>query len=373
MLVPVSAQGRRTPPTHDTVPSGQTGGVQQRELGWDDAWESTWAAAATDHLIPARITRIDKGGLSVDGAGVSFGRQLIVANKEARDAVVGDWCGLNPDAARIEVRLPRRSVLERRSPGADRDDLALSAKAVAANLDHLLVLQPLDTGVNPARLVRELVIAWESGARPAVVLTKSDQVDATQLAAARSAAAEAAPGVDVVAVSNLTGSGLDELRPLLAPGVTVALLGASGAGKSSLVNALAGRRVALTGNVRESDLRGRHTTVTGQLLALSGGGLLIDTPGIRGVGLWQAWDGLALAFPEVTSAARSCRFEDCAHQGEDGCAAETAVSTERLEQYRSLADELTRLDEQLEVRSRDRQRETNQRARRKAQRRRPKG
>jgi len=127
---------------------------------------------------------------------------------------------------------------------------------VAANLDHLLVLQPLDTGVNPARLVRELVIAWESGARPAVVLTKSDQVDATQLAAARSAATVAAPGVDVVAVSNLTGSGLDELRPLLAPGVTVALLGASGAGKSSLVNALAGRRVALTGNVRESDLKG---------------------------------------------------------------------------------------------------------------------
>ena len=178
--------------------------VQRRELGWDDTWEETWADACRPGLVPARVTRIDKGGLSVDGADVSFGRQLIVAGKKARDAVVGDWCGLDPDTARIELRLPRRSVLERRSPGADRDDLALSAKAVAANLDHLLVLQPLDVGVNPARLVRELVIAWESGAQPAVVLTKSDQVDASSLAEARAAAGAAAPGVDVVAVSNLT-------------------------------------------------------------------------------------------------------------------------------------------------------------------------
>jgi ribosome biogenesis GTPase len=345
--------------------------VQRRELGWDDTWEETWADACRPGLVPARVTRIDKGGLSVDGADVSFGRQLIVAGKKARDAVVGDWCGLDPDTARIELRLPRRSVLERRSPGADRDDLALSAKAVAANLDHLLVLQPLDVGVNPARLVRELVIAWESGAQPAVVLTKSDQVDASALAEARAAAGAAAPGVDVVAVSNLTGHGLHELRPLLRPGITVALLGASGAGKSSLVNALAGRRVALTGNVRESDLRGRHTTVTGQLLALRDGGLLIDTPGIRGVGLWRAWDGLAMAFSDVESVADTCRFEDCAHTGEAGCSVVDAIEADRLELYRSLSAELTRLDEQLEIRTRDVQRETNQRSRRKAQRRRP--
>lgn len=353
------------------MPRCKTGPVLRSELGWDDTWEATWTDANRPELIPVRVTRIDKGGLSVDGADLSFGRQLIVASKEARDAVVGDWCGLNPDAARIEVRLPRRSVLERRSPGADRDDLALTAKAVAANLDHLLVLQPLDTGVNVARLVRELVIAWESGAQPAVVLTKSDQVDAETLAEARAVAAEAAPGVDVVAVSNLTGHGLHELRPLLTPGTSVALLGASGAGKSSLVNALAGRRIALTGNVRERDLRGRHTTVTGQLLALTDGGLLIDTPGIRGVGLWQAWHGLSMAFSDVEAAASGCRFEDCAHTGEAGCAVDGAVDSQRLELYRSLHEELTRLDDELDERRREQQRQTNQRSRRKAQRRRP--
>ena len=240
--------------------------------------------------VPCRVVRIDKGGITV--AVRPGDERLVVAAKAVRRVVVGDVCGLDEPAGRIEAILPRRTVFERRSPGVSRDQVQLRSRAVAANMDLVYVLQPLDPGLNTGRLARELVLAWESGAQPVVVLTKADLVTRR----ADRAAASPMPGA-TRPVSRCTRS-----RPAPATGSTsssagrgagdvIALLGASGAGKSTLVNALAGHHVQLTAEVRDSDRRGRHTTSAGQMVELIDGALLIDTPGIRGVGLWSVRRG----------------------------------------------------------------------------------
>jgi ribosome biogenesis GTPase len=340
--------------------------------GWSDHWAAVWAEHRTPGLVPCRVVRIDKGGITV--ARRPGDEQLVVAAKAVRRVVVGDVCGLDPDAGRIEVILPRVTVFERRSPGVARDQLQLQARPVAANMDLVVVLQPLDPGLNPARLARELVLAWESGARPLVVLTKADLVGPDAAAAQLAEARRWAPGVEVTVVSTRTGAGLADLGRMLGPGHLIALLGASGAGKSSLVNALAGHPVQLTAEVRDGDRRGRHTTTAGQIVELADGTLLIDTPGIRGVGLWHADDGLEQAFADLSPFAQQCRFDDCTHTTEPGCGlgealAEGRIDADRLESWRSLVTELEQLEGGLEERDREVRRQTNQRARRRAQRR----
>ncbi|MFZ4517042.1 MAG: ribosome small subunit-dependent GTPase A [Microthrixaceae bacterium] len=340
---------------------------------WDDGWARVWAeahgAGPAASLVPARVVRIDKGGITVaDGAGAD---QLVVAAKSARRVVVGDVVALDPAAGRIEAILPRRTVFERRSPGADRDDVRLSARPVAANMDRVLVLQPLDAGVNLARLARELVLAWESGAVPVVVLTKADLVDPATVEHERAEAARFAPGVEVVVASTRTAGGLGALGDQAGHGRVVALLGASGAGKSSLANALAGHRVALVAEVREGDRRGRHTTTAGQMIGLADGGWLIDTPGIRGVGLWAADEGLERAFADLLPYAERCRFADCTHRSEPGCGivaavADGEVAADRLEVWHRLIDELEDLEAGLVGRDRELEREDNRRSRRRA-------
>jgi ribosome biogenesis GTPase len=343
--------------------------VTARPPAWDQEWERAWTAHDRGDLEACRVVRIDKGGITA--ATRPDDERLVVAAKSARRVVVGDVCGLDAVAGRIESILPRRTVFERRSPGVSRDDVRLEARPVAANMDHVLVLQPLDTGVNLSRLARELVLAWESGARPVVVLTKADLVDADHVQAERSEAVRFSPGVEVVVVSVRDGRGLDQLAALCGPGRVMALLGPSGSGKSSLTNRLAGRPVQLVAEVRDSDHRGRHTTTAGQMVALAGGGYLIDTPGIRGVGLWAADDGLELAFADLEPFAGSCRFVDCSHRTEPGCGVLAAVEAgrvgrDRLEAFQRLVDELEGLEADLVERDRELERLDSRRSRRRA-------
>lgn len=279
---------------------------------------------------------------------------------------------LDADAGRIEEILDRRTVFERRSPGVTRDQIRIASRPLAANMDTVLILQPLDRGVNPARLGRELVLSWQSGAQPVVVLTKADLVDESTIEDELGLARLFAPGCEVLSVSSRTETGLAQLTDLVTEGTMSALMGPSGAGKSSLVNALAGRPVQLTAEVREGDRRGRHTTTAGQIVELGNGALLIDTPGIRGVGLWAADEGFERAFADLSPYAENCRFRDCSHTNEPGCGLRGAVDSgeideRRLEVFQTLAAELDSLEEGLELAERVEEREHNQRSRRRAE------
>jgi ribosome biogenesis GTPase len=334
-------------------------------LGWDADWQFVFDEHAPPGTHPARVTRIDKGGLTVNTALDSA--ELTVAASSARDNAVGDWVAVSAADGRIEMTLPRRTVFLRRSPGISREQLAVTSRALAANMDWVLVLQPLDLGVNPRRLARELVQAWESGATPMVVLTKADTVDATRQQLELELARGSAPGTEVVAVSNRTGAGISALLDMLGNDTTIALLGSSGAGKSSLVNAIAGRPIQLTTEVRSDDGRGRHTTTAGQLISLSDGRLLIDTPGIRSVGLWHADYGMEMAFADLSPFAQRCRFEDCSHTAEPGCGLTRAVQNgdlpvDRLDTWRQLSSEMTALEAELVEAERQRVRNANQRS-----------
>lgn len=241
--------------------------------------------------------------------------------------VVGDFVlagdGAEPPVVRV---LERRSALARNVAGRTTEEQVL-----AANVDVVFVVNGLDAGVNPRRLERTLAAIHAGGAAPAVVLTKPDLAD--DPAAALEEAAQAAPGTPVLLASGRTGEGIEALRALLAPGRTGAFTGPSGAGKSTLVNALLGAEVQETGEVRAADRRGRHVTTGRRLFALPGGGAIVDGPGIRELRLWDG-AGVKDAFPDVTELAASCRFSDCAHEGEPGCAVRAAVEEGRLDEAR---------------------------------------
>jgi len=312
-------------------------------LGWDDRCAAVFAPWAEAGLVPARVARVDRGAVTALTAGgeVRAGTALL-----DEPLAVGDWVALDPaEPDRGVVGLvERRSAVVRRDAGG-----TARAQVLAANVDHVLLLHPLDGPPNLRRIERELVAAWDSGARPAVVLTKADRVDAGEAERWVGAVEAVAPGVDVLAISVVTGAGLDRVAQLVGPERTVVLLGPSGAGKSSLANALAGEERQEVAEVRARDRKGRHTTVASQLVPLAGGGLLIDTPGLRALALWDAEEGLGLAFPDVDELAEGCRFADCEHASEPDCAVRAAVeegtlSEQRLESWRRLRAELRRLE-----------------------------
>lgn len=294
--------------------------------------------------IPARITAVRRGCFEiVCDRGAGLARLAAGARREDGETgpTVGDFVLLDwreDGESRILETLPRRTWFSRRDPSSS----GHGEQAVAANFDYVFILQPLGSGFRPRGLERYLSLAWQSGAVPAVLLTKVDAVEdfTDQLRAAEKLAA----GTGVFAVSARTGYGLDQLADYLKPGRTVVFLGPSGAGKSTLVNALAGGEVMRTSGIREKDGRGRHTTTHRQLLLLENGVLAIDTPGMRELGMWEAEEGISRGFPDVEEHLGHCRFSDCSHQGEPGCAVAEAIrrgeiSPERWESYRKLREE----------------------------------
>ena len=313
-------------------------------LGWDDRSARLYRSFPTDAdgCMPGRVVRVDFDRCVVATA---LGGVMAAA---AELPAVGDWVVLHPrpgggdppwDVAGV---LDRRSALTRRAGDDDR-----SGQVMAANVDVVAVITGLDRPLNRRRLERELVLAWDSGAQPLVVLNKADlHPDPSGV---RATVRSRIPRVDVVVTSTVTGAGMDELTASMRPHRTMVLLGASGVGKSSLVNRLAEAEVLLTGAVRSGDHKGRHTTTARQLIVLSGGGVLIDTPGVRGLGLWDAADAVAVAYADIEELAAGCRFNDCRHAGEPGCAVVEAVAdgrleVERLSHYATLAREAARND-----------------------------
>jgi ribosome biogenesis GTPase / thiamine phosphate phosphatase len=317
-----------------------------RALGWDATFHTAFDALGDARLIPARVTAQHRGRWVVahaatDSDGDALAESSAVLAGRLRHAVadaeglpaVGDWVTVVPAApggeAVIAHVLPRRTAFVRRAAGEP-----VAAQVVAANVDVALVVDPLAPGAsrpNARRLERYVALAWESGALPAVVLTKADLC--ADLDAAVAAARAAAPGAEVLALSSVTGANVAALDALLAPGRTAVLLGPSGAGKSTLANRLLGHDRLATREVRP-DGKGRHTTTHRELLRLAGGALLVDTPGMRELALWDADAGLDGAFAEVVALAGGCRFRDCAHEGEPGCAVRAAVADGRLDAAR---------------------------------------
>ncbi|WP_369139354.1 ribosome small subunit-dependent GTPase A [Modestobacter versicolor] len=272
------------------------------------------------------MARVDRGLLTLLTA---TGEQRVRVGGGLHDAAapaVGDWVAVRGELA-VRV-LPRRTAFVRTAAGR-----GSAPQVVAANVDLVLVVDSLVGEARLRRVERYLAVAWASGATPVVVLTKADVCPDVPAAVAQ--VAEDAVGVDVLAVSAVTGAGLDRLRALLTPGCTAAMVGPSGVGKSSLANALAGRPVAATAGIRE-DGRGRHTTTARELHLLPGGALLIDTPGMRELAL-PGGDGLDSTYADVTELAADCRFRDCAHRTEPGCAVAAAIDRGRLDPARFTA------------------------------------
>ncbi|TDE21384.1 ribosome small subunit-dependent GTPase A [Actinomadura sp. 6K520] len=344
------------------MPSASAGSSPLAAYGWDDALDNAFLPHRAAGLIPARVAAVDRGLCDVvTGQGplravtgpVSAppadppAAPPIDPSVSPSDALAGppqapctgDWAALRPGGPGgrpvVAALLPRRTAIVRSS--ASRDS---RGQVLAANVDTVAVTVALDARLDLGRVERLLALAFESGARPVVVLTKADRVPGTADAEARAAAA--APGVDVIACSAASGDGVDAVRAVLHG--TVALVGPSGSGKSTLGNALLGRDALATGAVRARDGKGRHTTVRRELLPLPGGGVLIDTPGLRGVGLFEASEGLDRTFADITDLAAGCRFGDCAHRTEPGCAVLAAVEDgtlprRRLDSYRKLQRE----------------------------------
>lgn len=330
-----------------------------RLLGWDDRWAEAFAPHAARGLLPARVAveynhlyRVYApcGELRVRHAG----RLLHRAGGRDALAAVGDWVAVAPaggaGVGTIEAVLPRRSRFSRKVAG-DR----AAEQVVAANVDVVFLVMGLDRDFNPRRLERYLVLAHESGARPVVLLTKADLVSdvPARVAEARAAAA----GVDVAALNAPAGVGLEAVRAHLAPGRTAALLGSSGAGKSTIVNALAGAPIAKTQAVRPRDARGRHTTRHRQMLVLPELGVIIDTPGMRELQLWDVGRALVDTFDDIDRLSAGCRFADCRHRAEPGCAVVGAVqdgrlAVGRLESFRKLQEEVAAVEARRAARAR---------------------
>ncbi|WP_129266218.1 ribosome small subunit-dependent GTPase A [Streptomyces sp. M3] len=343
--------------------------------GWDDAWADTFAPYAEQGLLPGRVVRVDRGRCDVvtpDGT-LQADTAFVVPRDPMRIVCTGDWVAVDPDGDPRFVRtlLPRRTAFVR-STSSQRSE----GQVLATNIDHIVICVSLAVELDLGRLERFLALAMSSTdgaallgdgagptghgaaeAHPLVLLTKADLVpDVITLSHLVEDVERIAPGVQVLPVSSATGEGVDVFRAVVGGGTSV-LLGTSGAGKSTLANTLLGEDVMDVRAARDVDGKGRHTTTTRNLLVLPEGGVLIDTPGLRGVGLWDAEAGVGQVFSEIEDLARRCRFHDCAHVAEPGCAVLGAVEDgslpeRRLDSYRKLLRENHRIAAKTDARLR---------------------
>jgi ribosome biogenesis GTPase / thiamine phosphate phosphatase len=326
-------------------------------LGWDDGRSDEFTPHREAGRVPGRVAVQHRGAWDVLTEVGELrcdipGRLQHEASSVADLPVTGDWVAV--DARADEGKGTIRAVLSRRTKFSRKTAWqAAEEQVLAANVDVVFIVSSLNEDLSLRRLERYLTLGWESGARPVIVLTKADLVPDAEAAVAE--VESIAYGARVHAVSNKSGEGLDHVRAHLAPGVTAALLGSSGVGKSTLVNALLAEERLETRQIR-SDGKGRHTTTRRQLVLLPDGGLVIDTPGMRELQLWVADEGLEEAFEDVAELAAQCRFSDCAHESEPGCAIRAALedgrlARERWESYVKLQRELEHLDRRLDKRA----------------------
>ena len=328
-------------------------------LGWSDAFEDAWEALGRP-VGPARVTRLDRGwstaARTLDQATGSA--EPVRLRNIGADVAVGDWIVPSDDGERVEHVLQRTSGFTRR---ASFDGMRAISHTLAANIDVVFLVHALGSPPSPRRLERELVLAFDSGADPVVVLTKTDLVDDPE--PMRAALAEVALGVPVILASGITGDGIDVIRAHAEGNRTLAFLGASGVGKSTLVNGLVGNELLATSEVREGDQRGRHTTVAAELVPMSGEGWLIDTPGVRAVSLWLSGNGIERAFADVFDLMDGCRFRDCKHDQEPGCAVQQAIADGDLDPVRlSALEALIEEEEALEKEQKAREKAADRRS-----------
>ena len=317
------------------------------DLGWNEFFAAAFLPHARQELVPARVIREGRGVYGVatgdrELAAAAAGR-LWHGDEGGGQPAVGDWVAvrlptLPEEPGLIRAILPRKSKFSRKAAGARTDE-----QVVAANVDTVFLMTGLDHDYSPRRIERYLAAAWESGADPVLLLNKADLDDELQEHVLEIEGI--ALGLPVHAISAKTGEGVEALLPYLGRGRTASVLGSSGVGKSTLINRLLGSDVQRIGPVRASDDTGRHTTTHRELFLLPGGGLILDTPGMRELQLWEAEEGLGAAFADIEELAAGCRFSDCRHSGEPGCAVEEAVASgelasERLESWRKLQREL---------------------------------
>ncbi|NLX77179.1 MAG: ribosome small subunit-dependent GTPase A [Clostridiaceae bacterium] len=303
-----------------------------KEYGWDEYFENEWRSNPTDGMFPGRITA-DYGQMFrvVSAHGEQLAKRPACRHGNSMQLAVGDWVALKrlseDGQFQIMLALKRKTKFSRFAAGGE-----VKEQIVAANVDTVFLMQSLNRDFNMRRLERYLIAAWESGAQPVVVLSKADCCENADEKIA--VVYNTAPGVDVHAISCVTGEGIGDIKKYFTTGKTVALLGSSGVGKSTLVNTLAGRELLKTGEIRENDSRGRHTTTHRELLLLPEGGLILDTPGMRELSIWDADTGMEMMFSDVEELARLCRFSDCRHQSEPGCAVKEALRTGELDMER---------------------------------------
>jgi ribosome biogenesis GTPase / thiamine phosphate phosphatase len=317
-----------------------------RELGYSSRWESLLGPYLADGLTPARVIRSDRGSALIatpEGIVRAKASAALMKSVDGSAALpaVGDWVAVlapeDLDVPLIEAVAERKSAITRTDPGGGSD-----VQVLAANIDTVFVVHQIAESPNLRRIERELSLAWESGAVPVVVLTKADL--SADPAGAREAVESIALGADVFVTNAPTGEGVESILSYISDHRTAVLVGPSGVGKSTLINALLGEQRQATAEVRLSDGRGRHTTVARELIQMPGGGVLIDTPGLRALGVTGSEEGISLVFPDIERASRSCRFRDCTHNDEPGCAVRAAVESgdlpaERLASYHKLVGE----------------------------------